>query len=123
MSVAPVSLNHAASPLSATVGAGRQADFAGALAAAASAGGKEAAAAGDEAALRDAFQSFVGQTLFGEMLKAMRSTVPKGAYFHGGTAEEVFRGQLDQVLAERLAENSGEMLAGPMFELFSLRRQ
>ena len=35
------------------------------------------------------------------MLKAMRSTVDKPAYFHGGQAEEVFRSQLDQHLADR----------------------
>lgn len=72
---------------------------------------------------RKTFQQFVGQTLFGQMLKAMRSTVGKPAYFHGGRAEEIFSQQLDQVLAEKLAEASGERFSQPMFELFSLNRR
>ncbi|MCH8850038.1 MAG: rod-binding protein [Chloroflexi bacterium] len=72
---------------------------------------------------RKTFQQFVGQTLFGQMLKAMRSTVGKPAYFHGGRAEEIFRQQLDQVLAEKLAKASGEQFSQPMFDLFSLNRR
>lgn len=72
---------------------------------------------------RRTFQQFVGQTLFGQMLKAMRSTVGKPAYFHGGRAEEIFSQQLDQVLAEKLAEASGEQFSQPMFDLFSLNRR
>ncbi len=76
-----------------------------------------------EGEFRQTFQQFVGQTLFGQMLKAMRSTVGKPAYFHGGRAEEIFRQQLDQVLAEKLAEASGEQFSQPMFDLFSLNRR
>lgn len=72
---------------------------------------------------RKTFQQFVGQTLFGQMLKAMRSTVGKPAYFHGGRAEEIFSQQLDQALAEKLAEASGEPFSRPMFDLFSLNRR
>jgi len=50
------------------------------------------------------------------MLKAMRATVGKPAYFHGGRAEEVFQGQLDQQLAEHLTEASAAKFAEPMFE-------
>ncbi|HIQ19844.1 MAG TPA: hypothetical protein EYH34_01215 [Planctomycetes bacterium] len=77
----------------------------------------------EEPPLRDAFRSFVGQTLFGQLLRAMRETVGKPAYFHGGRAEEIFQGQLDQVLAERLAEAGGERIAQPMFDLFTMKRQ
>ena len=73
--------------------------------------------------LRLAFQSFVGQTFFGQMLKAMRQTVGKPAYFHGGRAEEIFQQQLDQVLAEKIAEASADTFAGPMFELFAMKRR
>ncbi len=71
---------------------------------------------------REAFDSFVGQTFYGQMLKSLRSTVGKPAYFHGGRAEEIFREQLDQVLAERFTEVSADQFTGPMFELFSLNR-
>ena len=42
--------------------------------------------------LREAFDSFVGETFYGQMLKEMRKTVGKSAYFDGGRAEEIFRG-------------------------------
>jgi Rod binding domain-containing protein len=73
---------------------------------------EDAAAARD---VRDAYRKFVGATFYGQMLKAMRSTVGKPAYFHGGQAEEAFRGQLDQHLADRLTEASADQLADPMF--------
>ncbi len=71
---------------------------------------------------RQAFDRFIGTTFYGQMLAAMQKTVAKPAYFHGGQAEEMFRSQLNQVLAEKLAENTSEQLTGPMFELFSLNR-
>ena len=72
--------------------------------------------------LRKAFDDFVGQTFFSQLLGAMRQTVSKPAYFHGGRAEEIFQGQLDQVLAEKMAEQSADQLTGPMFTLFMLPR-
>jgi Rod binding domain-containing protein len=77
----------------------------------------------DDARLRKAFNSFVGQVFFGQMLKAMRKTLGKPAYFHGGQAEEIFQQQLDQVLGEKLAEASGSKLSDPMLELFKLNRR
>ncbi len=79
--------------------------------------------ADDDQAVKEAFQDFVGQTFFSQMLNAMRKTVGKPAYFHGGRAEEVFQGQLDQVLAEKLSDASADSFAGPMFELFQLQRR
>ncbi len=76
----------------------------------------------EQTELREAFDSFVGQTFYGQMLKAMRQSVEKPAYFHGGRAEEVFQGQLDQMLAEEMTEASAEQFTGPMFELFNLSR-
>ena len=70
---------------------------------------------GSEGALREQFTQFVGESFFGQMLKSMRATVGKPAYFHGGRAEEVFQGQLDQHLAEHLTEASAERFAEPMF--------
>jgi Rod binding domain-containing protein len=73
--------------------------------------------------LRKAFDAFVGEALFTQMLKGMRKTLGKPAYFHGGRAEEVFQQQLDQVLAEKLSQSSGDKLSGPMYELFTLGRR
>jgi peptidoglycan hydrolase FlgJ len=72
--------------------------------------------------LKEAFSDFVGQTFFGQLIASMRKTVEKPAYFHGGRAEEVFQGQLDQLLAERISDVSREQFAEPMFELFMMQR-
>lgn len=72
--------------------------------------------------LRDAFDQFVGETFFSQLISQMRKTVDKSAYFHGGRGEEVFQGQLDQMFAQRMTEASADTFTGPMFELFSLRR-
>lgn len=77
----------------------------------------------DDSEVREAFDQFVGETFFSQMLKSMRSMTDKPAYFHGGRGEEVFQGQLDQMLSEKMAENSAASFTGPMFELFSLQRR
>jgi Rod binding domain-containing protein len=79
-------------------------------------------AAQDDPKLREAFGQFVGETFFGQMLKAMRKTQNKPAYFHGGRGEEVFQQQLDQVLAEKLTAASSQQFSEPMMELFMLQR-
>jgi hypothetical protein len=73
--------------------------------------------------LREAFNDFVGQTFYGQMLSAMRQTVGKPAYFHGGRAEETFQKQLDQVMAEKMADATAEQFSEPMFDLFMLSRR
>jgi hypothetical protein len=73
--------------------------------------------------LREVFDDFVGQTFYGQMLSAMRSTVRPAAYFHGGRAEEVFQRQLDQVLAEKMADASAQQFTQPLFDLFTLSRR
>lgn len=76
----------------------------------------------DSPQLREAFNDFVGQTFFGELLKQMRATVDKPAYFHGGMGEDVFQSQLDQVLVERLSDVSAAKFADPMYEVLMARR-
>ncbi|HJQ81958.1 MAG TPA: rod-binding protein [Lacipirellulaceae bacterium] len=71
---------------------------------------------GNVDALREQFSQFVGETFFGQMIKSLRATTQKPAYFHGGRAEEVFQSQLDQQLAQHLTEASAEQFAEPMFE-------
>lgn len=83
------------------------------------AGGETAQQPGE---LKEAFQDFVGQTFFGEMIKAFRSTQQPSKYFHGGRAEEIFQGQFDQVLTEKLSEASADKIADPMYELFMMKR-
>ncbi len=72
--------------------------------------------------LRKQFDTFVGETFYGQMLSSMRKTVGKPAYFDGGQAEEIFRGQLDQVLSTKLTQASASQFTGPMFDLFMLNR-
>ena len=72
--------------------------------------------------LRKVFDNFVGETFYGQMLHAMRETIHQSAYFHGGRAEEVFQGQLDQILAQQMTKASAHSFTGPMFDLFSLSR-
>jgi Rod binding domain-containing protein len=73
--------------------------------------------------LRQAFDSFVGETFYGQMLKSLRSTQSKTPYFNGGHAEEVFTQQLDQVLSQKLSKAGADKFSGPMYNLFTLRRQ
>ncbi len=74
--------------------------------------------------LRKAFDDFVGQTLFGQLLQSMRKSVGKPAYFHGGRTEEVFQKQLDQVLAEKMADAQGGELSQALYEQqFNLSRR
>jgi hypothetical protein len=62
------------------------------------------------------FTEFVGEAFYGQMFKAMRSTVGKPAYFHGGRAEEAFQGQLDQTMSQELTKSTATKFADPMFE-------
>ncbi|GIW98952.1 MAG: hypothetical protein KatS3mg111_2285 [Pirellulaceae bacterium] len=76
----------------------------------------------DSDPLREAFQDFVGQTFFGQLIKSLRSTEDGAKYLDGGQTERIFRSQLDQTLAAELSKNSAAQIADPMFELFQLGR-
>ncbi len=80
------------------------------------------AATPDPNATRDAFDEFVGNTFYSQMLSSMRKTTSQPAYLNGGRGEEVFRGQLDQVLAKEMTQATKGQFTGPMFDLFSLPR-
>jgi Rod binding domain-containing protein len=79
--------------------------------------------AADNPALRKAFDQFVGQTFYGQMLQSMRKSQSKSAYFNGGRAEEVFTQQLDTALTKKLSETSASKLSGPMYNLFTQQRK
>lgn len=64
---------------------------------------------------KEAFKDFIGKTFYGQLLKSMRQTVGKPAYFHGGRAEEVFRSQLDQAIADKMTESHASGLAEGAF--------
>lgn len=68
---------------------------------------------------REAFQDFVAGTFYQQILKALRSTQEKPAYFHGGQAEEMFQSQLDQQVAEDLAKTNGGTFADQLYQSFS----
>jgi len=76
---------------------------------------------GEDGQVRETFENVLGEMLFGQMLKAMRKTVGKPAYFHGGRAEEVFSQQLDRVLAEKISHASADKFVGPMYELWTVQ--
>lgn len=65
---------------------------------------------------QEAFSKFVGATLFGQMLSSMRKTVGEPAYFHGGQAEKVFQGQLDNQIADEMTASGASPFAKAMFE-------
>jgi len=79
------------------------------------------AAADDDDAARETFTSVMGEMLFHEMVKSMRRSLDKPAYFHGGHAEDMFTGRLDQVLSQKLGETYGEEYFGPMYDAWANR--
>ncbi len=72
-----------------------------------------------ELEVKEKFQQFVAGTFFSEMVKTMRKMHDKPAYFHGGRAEEIFQGQLDQGVVDSLAADHGEAFSDPLFSAFS----
>jgi Rod binding domain-containing protein len=68
--------------------------------------------------LQGTFQKAVAGLFFGELLKSLRSTVGEPAYIHGGQAEKLFEGQLDQILSENLATTQGGAFVGELYDQF-----
>ena len=60
----------------------------------------------DEEVIREHVGKFVNGSFFGMMMKAMRSTVPEGGMFSGGSGERVFRQFLDHEIAGKLSERN-----------------
>jgi peptidoglycan hydrolase FlgJ len=76
-----------------------------------------------ELELKEKFQDFFAGTLYKQMFKSLRATHDKSEYLHGGQAEEMFRNQLDQQVAEDLAKNQGESFSNRFFEAFQANRR
>ena len=66
--------------------------------------------------VKKVYSQFVGENFYGMMLKSMRKTVGKPAYFHGGQAEEMFRARLDQQIAQDLASSPSNNISDALFE-------
>lgn len=66
--------------------------------------------------LREAFDQSIGSTFFRQMLKSLRSSTGKPAYFHGGQAEEIFQSQLDEILISDLASATGDSFSDKLFQ-------
>jgi Rod binding domain-containing protein len=69
--------------------------------------------------LKKVFNEFTAGTFYREMLAAMRKGASKPAYFDGGQAEEIFRGELDRHIADDLVARQGEAFSAPLFKNFS----
>jgi Rod binding domain-containing protein len=67
---------------------------------------------------KSAFQDFTAGTFYKEMLKSLRKMHNKPAYVYGGHAEEIFQGQMDQQVAENLAQSKGSQISDPLFQSF-----
>ncbi len=80
-------------------------------------------ATGSSLETKQAFQNFVAGTFFKQMLKSLRSGQGEIQYLGGGQAEKMFRGQLDQQLAEDLAKDHGAHFAAPLYPNFENYRQ
>jgi Rod binding domain-containing protein len=66
---------------------------------------------------RELLHQFIGQTLFGQMLKSMRATQEKNPYFHGGQAEEIYQSLLDMELTDEMTKATSKTLSEPMYKL------
>ena len=75
--------------------------------------------AADEKKFREVLHQFVGQTLFGQMLKSMRETQEKNPFFHGGQSEEIYQSMLDMQLTDQLTKSSSRTLSEPMYKLMT----
>ncbi len=60
--------------------------------------------------------------LVGNMLKAMRKTVPKNEWLHGGQAEEIFEDMLYDEYAMTLSRNSNLGIARMIYDQLDTRR-
>lgn len=71
--------------------------------------------------LRRRVDEFVGMTFYGTLLRTMRNSSMKGPYGHGGRGEEIFTGQLDTILAQRMGQASGSSLNEAVYRSLSSR--
>ena len=73
----------------------------------------------NEKQFRELLHQFIGQTLFGQMLKSMRATQEKNPLLHGGHAEEMYQSMLDMELTDQLTQATSRTLSEPMYKLMN----
>ena len=78
---------------------------------------KESVADAEEKQFRELLHQFIGQTLFGQMLKSMRATQEKNPFFHGGQSEEIYQSMLDMELTDQMTQATSKTLSEPMYKL------
>src|SRR5687768_17417126 len=78
------------------------------------------AAPAADAKTREAFDSTIGEMFFTQLLGALRQTQGKTPYFHGGQAEEMFRSQLDQTIAQQMAKTHARDFTDALYDQFAL---
>ena len=72
------------------------------------------------ATLKARAREFVGLTFFAPLLKQASESVLKGKYGHGGRGEQIFRGQLNELLAMRIGRSGRLGLAESIAKRLSL---
>jgi Rod binding domain-containing protein len=82
----------------------------------------ETPAEADDKQFREVLHQFIGQTLFGQMLKSMRDTQEKNPFFHGGQAEEIYQSMLDMTLTDQMTKSTAKTLSEPMYKLMKAPR-
>lgn len=78
--------------------------------------GRAAAEASGGESLRDLVGNFVGNVFYGTLLRELQNSTLKGKYLHGGRGEEVFRGQLNMEVANRMGRAPNDPIANHMYE-------
>jgi|GEM_PF-4155303 len=76
----------------------------------------------DPKLMKQAFQQFVGETLFRELVKTMREgTQQTNLMGEDSPASKMFQSQLDETLTQQLAATAGKPLSESLYEQFSLQ--
>jgi hypothetical protein len=73
---------------------------------------------GSQGKLQSKFQDFAAGTFYKEMMKSLNKMHKKPAYIYGGQAEEIFKGQMNQHVAEDLAHSNGNQFAASLYQGF-----
>lgn len=70
----------------------------------------------DAKQIREHVGEFVGSVFYGTLMQQMDQAAIKGKYGHGGRGEEIFRGQLDMELAQRMGRAPDDPIANRLYE-------
>jgi len=76
----------------------------------------------NEQKFRELLHKFIGQTMFGMMLKSMRATQEPNPLFHGGRAEEIYQSLLDMEMTAQMTQATTRTLSEPMYKLMRAPR-